>query len=407
MSGILPVRIAQRLKASGLPVTIQTVDGRTESYGREPALTIRIESARGLAAVRSLDELRVVDAYLRGDIDLVGDLIAGMDLRQMLSATSIWLTTKTFLQSVLASRKRSNPKWVSKHYDSHNIQLYGIDRDYQVYTPGLYLHDTDSLEDGAARKLEYAFDALRLGEGRSVLDIGCGWGGFARYCARRDADYTGISLSQHQLDWARHALASEGLSADLRYQDLFTFAPNRKFDAISLMGSIEEIADYPAVMRRLSEWLNPGGLVYLDFAAVDRSFGVAAFVTKYIWPGAFRMVHLPSFLAAVTAVGFDVVDMRNDRRNYHLWAKFGYQRWMQRRDEILQVTDDRTWRLMRVLMAGTAHLMSERSAWATAYRVVLERRTAPAEIGGATVRAFDRAGVRAGYDHLTEAHLAD
>ena len=112
------------------------------------------------------------------------------------------------------------------------------------------------------------------------------------------------------------------------------------------MGSIEELADYPAVLRRLSAWLRPGGLVYLDFAAVDRTFGVASFVTKYVWPGAFRMVHLPSFLAAVTAVEFDVVDMRNDRRNYHLWAKGGYQRWMNRRDEILGVTDERIWRLI-------------------------------------------------------------
>src|SRR5262249_46384111 len=166
--------------------------------------------------------------------------------------------------------------------------------------------------------------------------------------------------------------------ADLRYQDFFTFTPDRRYDAISLMGSIEELSDYPAVMSRVDRWLAPGGLVYLDFAAVDRAFGVASFVTKYVWPGAFRMVHMPSFVRAVTSVEFDVVDIRNDRRNYHLWARQAYERWMRDRDEILAHTDERTWRLMRVLFAGTSHLMSDHSTWATAYRVVLERRSAPA-----------------------------
>jgi cyclopropane-fatty-acyl-phospholipid synthase len=116
----------------------------------------------------------------------------------------------------------------------------------------------------------------------------------------------------------------------------------------------------------------------LDFAAVDGRFGVAFFVTKYLWPRCFRMVHLPSFTAALADYAFDIVDIRSDRRYYYLWAKAGYERWMRRREEIVQEADERTWRLMRLLMAGTAHLMSERSVWAIAYWVVLKRRSAPA-----------------------------
>jgi cyclopropane-fatty-acyl-phospholipid synthase len=393
--GVLPTRVARRLHEGGYAVTVRTADGREESYGTDPAMTVVVENDRGLSALAALDELRVVDAYLRGDIDLDGDLVAGMDLRRMLSHTSAWTTARTFLQSKFASRRRNDPGWVSKHYDSDNMQLHAIDRDYHVYTPGLYLDDSDSLEEGAERKLEYAFHALDLKPGATVLDVGCGWGGFARYCARRGVHLTGLSLSRHQLDFARQRLADEGLEADLRYQDFFTFTPDRRYDAISLMGSIEELADYPEVMNRVDRWLNPGGLVYLDFAAVDRVFGVASFVTKYVWPGAFRMVHLPSFVRAVTAVEFDIVDIRNDRRNYHLWAKGGYERWMRDRDEILIHLDERSWRLMRVLCAGTAHLMSEHSTWATAYRVVLERRAAPAH-GGASARVFDHPAVSAG-----------
>jgi len=391
-SAVAPSRVARKLVAAKYPVTIRMPDGQVESFGEEPRLEVVVHNERGLKAIGSLSELRIVDAYLDGDLDLLGDLVAGMDLRQLLTDTNPWIKAWTFIQPVLLGRRRLNPGWVAKHYDSENVQLYAIDRDYQIYTPGLYLSDDDSLEEGAERKLEFAFHALNLKAGDSVLDVGCGWGGFARYCARRGVTFTGLSLSQHQLAYARKALATESLDAELLYQDFFTFEPGRQFDAISLMGSIEELADYPEVMRRLSRWLRPGGLIYLDFAAVDRPFGVASFVTKYVWPGAFKMVYLPGFTRALGSVEFDIVDIRNDRRNYYLWAKGGYDNWMRRREEILEVTDERTWRLMRLLMAGTAHLMSGHSVWATAYRVVLERRGTPA-LGGASARIFDRAHV--------------
>ena len=84
------------------------------------------------------------------------------------------------------------------------------------------------------------------------------------------------------------------------------------------------------------------------------------------------------------------MDIQNDRRNYYLWARGGYQGWMRRKDEIVRHSGERTWRTIRLLMAGTAHLMSERSIWATAYRVVLQRRASPA------VRARDEATLAAG-----------
>jgi len=389
-SSAMPAKVARRLAAAQYPVTVRLPDGESASFGEPPRLEVIVHNGQGLRAIGSLDEMSIVDAYLNGDLDLVGDLVTGMDLRNLLSDISPWTKAWTFIQPALLGRRRLNPGWVAKHYDSENVQIFGIDQEYQVYTPGLYLDDADSLEEGAGRKLEFAYRALNLAAGAAVLDVGCGWGGFARYCARRGVEYTGISLSRHQLGFANARLADEKLEADLRYQDFFDFEPGRQFDAISLMGSIEELSDYQAVFSRLNRWLKPGGLVYLDFAAVDRRFGVASFVTKYVWPGAFRMVHMPSFTAALGEVEFDIVEIRNDRRNYHLWAKGGYERWMSRHDEIVAACDERTWRLIRLLMAGTAHLMSGDSTWATAYRVVLERRATPA-LGGASARLFDAA----------------
>jgi cyclopropane-fatty-acyl-phospholipid synthase len=375
----LPDGVSRRLDTIPVPIAIRMPEGRVESFGEgEPLLEVQVANGRGLDALGSLNELNVVEAYLNGDLELEGDLIAGMDLRKALRDVRPLTRAWTFAQPALVGRRRLNPEWVAKHYDRESIQLLAIDEAYQVYTPGLYLSEDDSLEEGAERKLEYAFRWLGLEAGRSLLDVGCGWGGFLRYCARRGVEATGVSLSRHQLDHARRGLGREGLAAELLYQDFFDYEPGRRFDAISLMGSLEELADYRKVVQRLDAWLEPGGLVYLDFASVDRPFGVASFVTRYVWPGAFRMVYMPSFMRALARSHLDVVEIQNDRRNYYLWARRGYERWMRRKAQVVEASDERTWRLMRILMAGTAHLMSPRSIWATAYRVVLERRSSPA-----------------------------
>jgi cyclopropane-fatty-acyl-phospholipid synthase len=388
---LLADRPRRRLASVGIPLELSSADGRVEQIGDgAPVIEVKIVDGRGLEAINSLSELRVVEAYLDGDVDLQGDLIAAMDLRRAMTDVQPLIRAGTVLQPLLLGRKRMNPSWIAKHYDAGNMQLYALDEGYQVYTPGLYESDTDSLEQGAERKLQYAFDGLGLRPGDSLLDVGCGWGGFLRYCAARGVDATGISLSRDQLAYARERLAADGLQAQAQYQDFFTFKPGRRFDAISLMGSIEDLSDYRAVVRRLEEWLVPGGRIYLDFAARDRPWGIASFVTKYVWPGAFRMVYLPAFTRALARSHFDIVEMRNDRRNYFLWPKKGLERWTDRRAEIVAATDERTWRMMRILMAGTAHVMSERSIWATAYRVVLESRAASG-LARSRVRARDGA----------------
>jgi cyclopropane-fatty-acyl-phospholipid synthase len=373
----LPERVSRRLASASFPLLLRLPDGHVESFGAgEPLLEVRAMNERGLAALCSLKELEVVEAYLRGDVDFDGDLFAAMDLRNILSDTQLHIKAWTFIQPALFGRRRLNPRWIAKHYDSENMQLFAADEAYNVYTPGVYLSEDDSLEEGAERKLEYAFESLGLSPGDSLLDVGCGWGGFVRYCAQRDVAATGISLSRHQLDFARRRLEQDGLEGTLLYQDFFTYEPASQFDAISLMGSIEDLSDYDEVMKRLAAWLRPGGRVYMDFAAVDRRFGVPSFVTKYVWPGAFRMVYLPSFTRALAKHRFDIVEMQNDRRNYYLWVRGGYERWMRRKQEVVEEAGEATWRMMRLLMAGTAHVMSERSTRATAYRVVLQPRAA-------------------------------
>ena len=116
----------------------------------------------------------------------------------MLEDNNWWIRIWRHLQPLLMGREKLNPQWIAKHYDSGNIQLFAADQDYNTYTPGIYTHDGDTLEAGAERKLEFAFNNLELKTNDRLLEIGCGWGGMMRYCARRGVIVTGITLSKNQ-----------------------------------------------------------------------------------------------------------------------------------------------------------------------------------------------------------------
>lgn len=376
---LVRLRAMLATSAARLPTSFLIhVDGQSLHVGQtEPAFEVSVRTPAGMEAVLSRRELAVAEAYVHGDIDLEGDLVAAMGLRDVLIDRELGVMLAAWLKPLLVGRTRCNPGWIALHYDAGNLQLVAIDGRYHSYTPGLYPGPDTTLEEGAVRKYEAAFAALHLHPGDTLLDVGCGWGGFVRYCAERQVDVTAITLSRQQLDFTRQVLARDGLTATVSYQDFFTFEPGRRFDAISLMGVLEDLSDYRRVAARLARWVEPHGRIYADFAASSSLFGVSSFITKHVWPGRFRLVYLPGLLKALGAVSLEVLELANDRHNYYLWVKKVHDRWCERRPEVVAVTDERTWRRFRLLCAGVAATMTDGSDRASAYRLVAAPRRSP------------------------------
>ena len=350
-----------------------TTPERTISLGTgTPEFHVKVRNDRGMRALRSGSELMIADAYIRGDLELEGNLIKAMWLRDLLSDRNVWLKLWRRLQPLLLGRERLNPAWIAKHYDSNNIQLLALDQDYFAYTPGIYLTDEDTLEESSRRKYEAAWESLRLKSGDHLLEVGCGWGGMTRYCASRGVKVTSITLSRHQQAFTQKIVETHKYDAEVLYQDFFTFQPGKRFSAISCMGVIEDLSDYPRVMTRFAELLQPGARAYLDFAAGKVPFATSSVITKYVWPGTFRMVYMPALMTAIDRSPIELVEVHNDRRNYYLWARNGQRRWEASRDEIIRKAGEETYRLFNLLFIGTAGVMSNPSHDTSAYRMVLE-----------------------------------
>ena len=372
--GGLSTFLARTLGArSPVPFAVRTPAGATLRFGTgEAVFEVVIHNDRGMAALRSLSEPRLADAYIRGDFDIEGDMITALSLRVALSDRSLWLKLWRRLEPVLRGRERCNPDWIAKHYDMENIQFFCTDTDYRTYTPGIYENDHDSLEAGGRRKLDFAFRSLGLLPGDTVLDIGCGWGGFLRFAAEHGVHGTGITLSKHQHAFVTEMIRRSGYSAEVHYKDFFSLEPAEPFNGITMSGVIEDLSDYHLVMERLPRFLKPGGRVYLDFATTRKRFDTSSFITRYIWPGTFRLVYMPEFMEAVDRSPFEVVGIYRDRHNYYLWSKHGYDRWMEHKATVVEQAGIERWRMMRLLIAGSAALMRTTAYGAGACRVVLE-----------------------------------
>ena len=98
---------------------VHTIDGETIPIGDEtPAFEVHICNQAGLKAIQSLDQLAIIEAYIEGNLNIDGDLIKASAFQDILSDNNFWLKTWRRVKPLLIGRKKCNPDWIAKHYDS-------------------------------------------------------------------------------------------------------------------------------------------------------------------------------------------------------------------------------------------------------------------------------------------------
>lgn len=181
---------------------------------------------------------------------------------------------------------------ISAHYDLGNEFYKQWLDDTMTYSSAVFDSKTNSLD--AAQKLKYqkVLQAAEVKAGSRVLEIGCGWGGFAEAAAKAGADLRGISLSKEQLVYANERIKREGLSdkAELVFEDYRD--TKGEFDAIASIEMIEAVgeAHWPAYFATLFNRLKPGGVAAIQGITISEDNYTAYrlgvdFIQRYIFPG--------------------------------------------------------------------------------------------------------------------------
>ena len=182
---------------------------------------------------------------------------------------------------------------ISYHYDLGN-QFYSrwLDRT-MTYSSAVFQSETDTLEDAQNRKYQKLAELADIQPGERVLEIGCGWGGFAEYAAKEyGAHVTGITISKEQYDFTKKRLRTAGLDhmTDIVMQDYRKL--NQRFDKIVSIEMFEAVGEkyWPVYFKTIANCLKEGGKAALQVITIDHKAFLEYrtqpdFIQKYIFPG--------------------------------------------------------------------------------------------------------------------------
>ena len=347
------------------------VGGETHHVGHGvPGFTLVANNTRGAAALATLDVTASAAAYLSGDVDVEGDVLRLIRMRDFWSDARPLRYAWRFARPLLFGQVKSDKEWIKTHYDyDADFYLLFLDRRHRCYSQGIFARDDEPLEDAMTRKLDGALEAVGAREGDHVLDIGGGWGAMTEHAGRRGIRATSLTISAASEAFLQALIDRERLPCRVVREHLFEHQPAQRYDAILNLGVSEHLPDYRATLRKYQALLKPGGKVYLDASATRRKHGQTTFLEKFIYPGNGSLLCLHEYLAEVARSPFRLEGVWDDRHSYYLTARAWAENLERSREEIERRWGKDLHRKFQLYLWGSADgLRTDRNQ---AYRVVL------------------------------------
>ena len=346
-----------------LPLRLRLWDGHEFSFGPTPSVTIVVKDPALVAEFThpSLDLLG--SAFVEGRLELEGSISEVIRVCDELSQALVEEEDTT--PSRIHHDKATDAASISYHYDlSNDFYQLGLDRD-MAYSCGYFETGEESLDEAQQAKFRLLCRKLRLKPGEYLLDVGCGWGGLARFAAREfGVKVFGITLSKEQLKLARERVNAEGLQdkVDLQLLDYRDLPQDGRFDKIVSVGMFEHVghANLREYCEILSNAVREGGLVmnhgitakHTDGRPVGR--GAGDFIERYVFPNG-ELPHLSMMTAEISEAGLEVVDVESLRLHYARTLGHWSQRLEDNLDVAAKMVPEQILRIWRLYLAGCAY----------------------------------------------------
>jgi cyclopropane-fatty-acyl-phospholipid synthase len=257
--------------------------------------------------------------------------------------------------------KKRDADAIGFHYDQP-IAFYKSFLDSRmVYSCGYWDDGVGTLDDAQTAKIDYTLRKVRLKPGERLLDIGCGWGALVIRAAQQfGAHALGVTLSRRQHEEANRRIIEAGVGDRVRvelrdYRDL----RGETFDKIVSVGMVEHVGRerLGTYFRTAYDALKDGGL-FLNHGITQQSrdgkgYRVSGFMDRYVFPDG-DLVSVDATLRGAEAAGFEIRDVENLREHYARTLRAWYTNLDTKRDDIIAATDERTFRIWKIYMAGSA-----------------------------------------------------
>lgn len=355
--------IAEHL--SDRPFDLEYWDGEIIKYGEgEPEFKLIIKNFPSKKELLSDPSVALGEAYMKGDIDIEGDLQKFFEsiIRNkdsfMNKNTVFRLASKIKAPSLIKSKKD-----IAHHYDIGN-DFYSLWLDKTMsYSCGYFKNPTDTLYDAQMNKIHHILKKLNLKEGEHLLDIGCGWGYLIIEAAKLyKVKALGITLSEEQFKKAKERIKQEGLEdlVDVQLMDYRNLEKsNLEFDRIVSVGMAEHVghANLPLFFKNVDSVLKESGLFLLHNITNLVETGGNKWITTYIFPGGY-LPTLREELNIAADINFRTLDVESLRLHYMKTLEEWCKNFMNHLDEERDMFDDeflRMWHLYLATCAAAFH----------------------------------------------------
>ena len=357
--------------AGGTPFAVRAPDGSQRVFGQgEPQFTFAATDERAMNALATLDGLVIAEAYLDGSVEIEGEIEPVVANRNFFSDNHPLVTAWHMFWPKIHGQARTDAEHISHHYDiDADFFLSFLDKRHRCYSHGIFHCDDESLEDGITRKLQFSLDAVEAKPGDRILDVGGGWGAFTEYAGQKDIQVTSLTISRESEKFLNDLIAREKLPCNVKFQHLHEHHPDKKYDAICILGVTEHLPDYDRTLANYRSMLKPGGKVYLDASAKRKKYDISSFLRRHIYPGNGSPMCLHDYLRAVSESPFRLEVVHDDRHSYELTAKHWAERFDAAREEIERRWGRAQYRKFRLYLWGCYDSFKRDDV--QAYRVVL------------------------------------
>lgn len=347
-------------------------DGKTYEYGSvandQPPLRIRLAHRRAAGHIARYPQVGAGEAFMWGWLVVepphdIRDLVLFFTMNAKGhgdKAIQAQGPGRRLVEKALAALDGFNPRGKARRNAEHTYNLTRrlyelfLDEDRQ-YTMAYYRDTGNSLEQAQVDKKALLAAKMYIQPGNRILDIGCGWGGFALFLARHyDVEVTGVALAPDQIAFCKERAEAEGLAHRVRFELMDYRDVTGSFDRISDVGLLEHVGKlhYPQFYAHTHRLLKPDGVMLSHCCGRTGPPGhTDAWTRKYIFPGGY----IPALSELVTQsekAGLQVMDVEAMRFHYsHTLAEW-YRRTVLHREEITRLYDERFYRMWLFYLAG-------------------------------------------------------
>ena len=356
------------------------------SHPGAPQVTVTFRTARAQWTPVALGHIGMLESFFAGEIDVDGDFAAACKIASdsgfdddrwnpLVNLRNRWHELRFANRTI--EQARTNARF---HYAlGTDFYKLWLDRDWMMYTCAYWKEGTRTIEEAQANKIEHVCRKVRLKPGESVVDIGCGFGGFMLYAAQRHGVLgAAINTTNEQVDWVRDEVRRRGLAGriDVRLADFREV--HAQFDKVVSIGVLEHAGRHQLreVVKAHADFLKPGGLGLLHFIGHVGQFGTEFFIRKHVFPGGW----IPSLAETIVAMedcGLEVIDIENLRRHYAFtldaWAERFDANWERIHAIDPKRFDERFRRVWRTYLYGCANLFRASKGITHLFQIVFSK----------------------------------